>query len=389
MNKTMVSQWKILRQDKWLLSSLTWLPIVLALSIWWIFSQGIARDLPIAVVDFQHSSLSRKLINNIDATSALQVTHAYGDVLSAKNALVGNEIYAYVIIPKHFDRDIYLNTPPQVSVFYNSQFILVGKVINSAILQAAGTFNVQVSAIKQLAKGNATLKSAVSKSVTIQSQITPLFNKNSDYSQFLVSAIVPALWQISIVVSCVLLLAANHRLYGAHSLLLKQPLAKLVKITAFYIPFFIAQGVAFLYCFYVVLQWPMNGSFLILLFIQLVTIIACVIMGCFFYFLTLDAARSMSLAGAFTAPSFAFMGVTFPTSDMGTAAQVWRSLLPISHYIEAQIDQVSYGLSAWQTIASFMPTMLWYGLPLGLILLLIKKHRRQLQPELGTDNESL
>ena len=112
-------------------------------------------------------------------------------------------------------------------------------------------------------------------------------------------------------------------------------------------------------------------------------------MGCFFYFLTLDAARSMSLAGAFTAPSFAFMGVTFPTSDMGSAAQIWRSLLPISHYIEAQIDQVSYGLSAWQTTVSFMPTMLWYGLPLGLILLLIKKHRRQLQPELGADNESL
>lgn len=389
MKKTMISQWYVLGQDRWLLSSLTWLPILLALSIWWIFSQGIARDLPIAVVDFQHSSLSRKLINNIDATSALQVTRAYGDVLSAKNALVGNEIYAYIIIPKHFDRDIYLNTPPNVSVFYNSQFILVGKVINSAVLQAAGTFNVQVSAIKQLAKGNVTLKSAVSKSVTIQNQITPLFNKNSDYSQFLVSAIVPALWQISIVVSCVLLLAANHRLYGVHSLLIKQPLANLVRITAFYMPFFLVQGLAFLFCFYVLLQWPMNGSFLTLFIIQFVTMVACVIMGCLFYFLTLDAARSMSLAGAFTAPSFAFMGVTFPTSDMGVAAQIWRSLLPISHYIEAQIDQVSYGLTGWQTFISFMPTMLWYGVPLCFILLLIKKHRRQLQTIVGVDNDSL
>ena len=261
MNKTIISQYQVLRKDRWLLSSLTWIPIVLALSIWWIFSQGIARDLPIAVVDLQHSSLSRKLINNIDATSALQITRAYGDVLSAKNALVDNSIYAYFIIPKHFDRDIYLNTPPQVSVFYNSQFILVGKVINSAILQAAGTFNVQVSAIKQLAKGNTTLQSAVTKSVTIQSQITPLFNKNSDYSQFLVSAIVPALWQISIVVSCVLFLAANYRLYGSQSLLNKNSLMDLFKISAFYMPFFIIQGLAFLICFYGLLQWPMNGSF--------------------------------------------------------------------------------------------------------------------------------
>jgi len=389
MNKIIVSQWHVLRQDKWLLSSLTWIPIVLALSIWWIFSQGIARDLPIAVVDLQHSSLSRKLINNIEATSALKVTRTYGEVLSAKEALVGNDIYAYFIIPKHFDRDIYLNMPPQVSVFYNSQFILVGKVINSAVQQAAGTFNVQMSAIKQLAKGNATLQSAVAKAVTIQSQITPLFNRNSNYSQFLVSAIVPALWQISIVVSCVLFLAANFRLYGRQSLLKKNPLMDLIKISAFYIPFFIAQGVAFLFCFYMLLQWPMNGSFLTLLFIQFITIIACMIMGCFFYFLTLDAARAMSLAGAFTAPSFAFMGVTFPASDMNYIAQLWRNLLPISHYIEAQINQVSYGLSAVRSIGLFLPTMLLYLLPLGLILLLIKKHFRQSQAVVGEDNESI
>ncbi|MDA7746167.1 ABC transporter permease [Psychromonas sp.] len=389
MNKATLSQWKILRSDKWLLSSLTWLPFLLVLSIWWIFSQGIARDLPIAVVDLQHSNLSRKLINNIDATAALKVSNVYEDALSAKNALVGNDVYAYLIIPKHLDRDIYLGTPPQVSVFYNNQFILVGKVIQSAVLQAAGTFNVQVSAIKELAKGNVALQSAIIKSVTIQTQITPLFNKNSDYSQFLVSAIVPALWQISIVVSCVLFLAANHRHYGLQVLFKQKPLLQLARIAAFYMPFFMFQGLAFLFCFYVLLEWPMNGSIITLLSIQFFTVIACVIMGCFFYCLTLDAARAMSLAGAFSAPSFAFMGITFPASDMNMLAQFWRDLLPISHYIEAQVNQVSYGLNAWQTIASFMPSMMGYLIPLYLIFVLIKKHLHHSEQSLGAENEPL
>jgi ABC-2 type transport system permease protein len=122
----------------------------------------------------------------------------------------------------------------------------------------------------------------------------------------------------------------------------------------------------------------MHGSLLALMCFQLLTITACVIMGHLFFFLTLEPARAMSLAGAFTAPSFAFMGVTFPSSDMNLLAQGWRSLLPISHYIEAQISQVNYGLSGWKTLVDFLPAISGYLLPLFLVLLLIKKHLSKL-----------
>jgi len=380
MKKQEISQWAILRNDKWLLSSLTWIPILLAVSIWWIFSQGIAKDLPIGVVDLQHSSLSRKLIRNFDATSILKVERSYTDVLSAKKDFVSNHIYGYVVIPKDFDRGIYLGVPPQVTAFYNSQFILIGKLINSAILQAHGTFNVQVSSVKQLAKGNATIQSAVAKSLAIRSQITPLFNKNSNYAQFLVSAIIPALWQISIVVSTVLLLAANCRIYGFKEITRDKPVKHLISIGMVYLPFFVLQGLAFLFCFYTFFEWPMFGNYLTIIFIQFITIIVCMLMGYFFFFLSLDPARALSLAGAFTAPSFAFMGVTFPVSDMNVLARTWRSLLPISHYIEAQIAQVSYGLSGWETISKFIPVMSGYIIVFFLVVALIRK---QLSKQVG------
>jgi len=380
MTDTKLSQWQVLRSDRWLLSSLTWLPVLLALSIWWIFSEGIARDLPIGVVDLQQSSLSRKLVREFDATSALQVDVAFKDLAEAKHALTGKEVYAYIVIPKNFDRDIYLAQPPQVSVFYNSQFILVGKLINSAAQQAHGTFNAQVGVVKQLAKGNSTVLSAAAKTLSIRTQITPLFNKNSNYAQFLVSAIVPAIWQIAIVVSTILLLASNIRFYGLKKIA-ANPFKNLMALGGFYLPFFVLQGVAFLLWFYTVLEWPMEGSFVTLIFAQFVTVIACMIMGSLFFFLTLDATRAMSFAGAFTAPSFAFMGVTFPVTDMNAIAEGWRAILPISHYIEVQIEQVSYGLGAWETISRFTPSMLFYLLPFLLTLRLIKKHLRKLDTQ--------
>jgi len=373
-----VSQLSILRRDKWLLSSLTWLPIMLAVMIWAVFSQGIARDLPIGVVNLDTGKMSQQLIRYYDATSAMKVDQHFSSALDAKQALVKGDIYAYAVIPHNFEQDTYKQLAPQVSVFYNSQMILVGKLINSAFLQAQGTFNAQVSTVGNLSRGNATLASAMGKAVPIRTQITPLFNKNSNYAQFLVSAVIPALWQIVVVVTTILVLSANLRDRGLQHWLGESPAKALFNTLAPYSWVFALQGFAFLCWFYLGFKWPMNGSFLVLVLAQWSTIFACMIMGSLFFFLTLDAARAMSFAGAFTAPSFAFMGITFPVTDMNSLAQAWRSLLPISHYIEVQVSQVSYGQPWTESLLHLLP-MLGYGLPALLTFALVKKHLGALQ----------
>ncbi|CAH7093676.1 Multidrug ABC transporter permease [Vibrio chagasii] len=373
---SLLRQWAIVRKDKWLLSCLTWIPLLLAASIWLIFSQGIARDLPVAVVDLEHSQISQQFTRLVDASPTLQVTQKYSSVSEAAKAMIERDIYGYVVIPRHFDRDLYLGLNPQVSVFYNSQFILIGKLVNSALLQAQGTFNAQLEVIKQLSHGDTTVKSALGQAVTVQSQITPLFNKNTSYAQFLVSAVIPALWQIMIVVGTILVLTANVRARGLKAWLSHSPVKSLALTLTPYVVLFLAFGIAFSFWFYRLLEWPFNGSFMALTIAQLLTVISCIIMGCLFFFLTLDPARAMSFAGAFTAPSFAFMGITFPVTDMNTAAQVWRSLLPVSHYIEIQTAQSSYGVSAAQSLMN-LTSMFWYVIPAFVVILLINKHLAQ------------
>ncbi|GAC30702.1 ABC transporter permease [Brumicola pallidula] len=371
---TFRAQWQLFYRDKWLFSCLTWVPILLALSIWAIFFHGTARDLPIGVVDLSHSQLSRTISRQLDASATLAVNDNYSDVSQAKNALISGDIYAYVVIPGQFDRDIYRGQSPQISAFYNSQYILVGKLVSSAIISAVGTANAQIEVLGSLSDGNTTTQSAVGRALTIRTQITPLFNKNTNYTQFLVSAIIPALWQIFIVAGTILIITANAANKGAAAGSTRLSVGQVMTTLSFYIPLFLLQGALFLLWFYVGFDWPMNGSFVALLFAQFVTCIACMIMGAFFYFLTHDAARAISVAGAFTAPSFAFMGITFPVTDMNTAALIWRSLLPISHYIEVQVSQVSYGVSWIVALTQLLP-MLGYLLPLFLTYLLITKRR--------------
>ena len=368
------NQWHILRHDKWLLSCLTWVPVVLCFSIYWIFSQGIANNLPVGVVDLNKSTLSQKLIGNYNATSMLSIDHQYDDIQQAKSALVEGDIYAILYVPANFDKAITKSLTPQVTLFYNSQYLLVGRLINSAALQAQGTFNAQVGVLKALSKGNTTSLAAMGNAVTVRTQITPLFNISTNYAQFLVSAIIPAIWQIAIVSFTVLVLSANYRISGLSPWFGSTSIVGHLSRTLIpYFLWFLLQGSFFLIWFYDIIGWPMEGSWLVLFFAQVITTLACMIMACFFFFLTCDAARAMSFAGAFTAPSFAFMGITFPAADMTTLATAWRELLPISHYIEVQVSQASYGVTAIQSLAHLTP-MVGYVIPLMLTVILIKKH---------------
>lgn len=336
-------EWRYLLRDPWLFSLVTWIPAVIYFTIWAIFSAGIARDLPIGIVDLDKSRVSRALIRHYDASPALDASFNYLAVQQGSKALRAGVINALVIIPEGLEKQTMLGHPPQVTAFVNNQFLLIGKNINSALLLAQGTFTTGVEVVKNLSSGSPVLSQAISSSVPIGSQVTPLFNVSTNYSQFLVSATLPAIWQILMVAATVLALGAENRRRGIQDWLKEAPVSALfAKFTPLILIFWF-HGLVFLWAMHSLCNWPMNGSLGFLAFTQLITVCASVAAASAFFFLTQDATRSISMVAAYSAPGLAFLGITFPVTDMTLPAKIWRSLLPVSHYIEVQIAQLNYG----------------------------------------------
>ncbi|CAH0526041.1 ABC transporter permease [Vibrio hippocampi] len=368
-------QWQLIAGDRWFFSLLTWIPIGFCLTLYWVFSQGIATSLPIGIVDFNRSALSQELVRHYDATPMLKVSEDFSDVTKAKQALVNGDIYAFLVIPENFDKQVITAVPPPTAtLFYNSQYLLVARLVNSAAVQAQGYFNAAVETQRQLMSHQQTLASAMGNAVTVRTQITPLFNNSSNYAQFLVPALIPAVWQIMAVALTVLALAKNYRHLGLSTWFANQRyFSGLLLVLTPYALWFSALGILYLGGFYYLLNWPMHGELWVIVVAQIATTFACMIMGSLFFFLTCDAARAMSFAAAYTAPSFAFMGITFPASDMNSLALFWRQLLPVSHYIEVQISQASYGLPSQTSLAMLLP-MIGYLVPLILCLGFVRRH---------------
>ncbi|HDZ8966873.1 TPA: ABC transporter permease [Aeromonas dhakensis] len=363
-------EWRLLWQDPFGRALASWLPLLLMGILCWIFSAGLARDLKIGLVDLDQSVLSRQLAYSLDASAGLKVARQFDSIAEGANALRGGDIYALVVLPDHLERDARQGTQPRVAVFNNGQFILIAKLVNSALAQVVGTLNGQVGVLTAMADGKA-LPGALGQAVPINSQVTALYNLNASYAQFLLSAILPAVWQILVVLYGLNALARTDRLgldwttkgvwFGLWRTLLPHVLIGW------------GWGLLWTLLLFKGFAYPMHGSWLVLTVGLGLASAACVSMGAFFYAVIRDPARALSLAGAYTAPGFAFMGVTFPVSAMGDFAQFWRSLLPISHYVELQIGQTNYG----QPLAAALPqfgALLLFLLPL---LLVVRRYRAQ------------
>lgn len=363
-------EWRLLWQDPFGRALASWLPLLLMGILCWIFSAGLARDLKIGLVDLDQSVLSRQLAYSLDASAGLKVARQFDSIAEGANALRGGDSYALVVLPDHLERDARQGTQPRVTVFNNGQFILIAKLVNSALAQVVGTLNGQVGVLTAMADGKV-LPGALGQAVPINSQVTALYNLNASYAQFLLSAILPAVWQILVVLYGLNALARTDRLgldwttkgvwFGLWRTLLPHVLIGW------------GWGLLWTLLLFKGFAYPMHGSWLVLTVGLGLASAACVSMGAFFYAVIRDPARALSLAGAYTAPGFAFMGVTFPVSAMGDFAQFWRSLLPISHYVELQIGQTNYG----QPLAAALPqfgALLLFLLPL---LLVVRRYRAQ------------
>lgn len=359
-------EWRLIRQDGWLGAMVSWLPLSLFVLMWGIFSVGIARDLPIGVVDLDHSKLSRQLIRQYDASPALSVVEAFPSIDAGSHALRGGDIYALLVIPSELESHTLLGMAPTVTTFYNSQFILIGKLVHSAVAQAQGTLNAQLDTLKYMVSGDVVPRQALGQAVPLQSQITPLYNSNSDYGQFLVSALIPAIWQIAIVITTIMALSAEQRGVGITAWLNHQPVRNLLAKLLPYTVIFMGQGMLFLLALYGVLGWPMHGDWGILLLAQCLMVVACQGIACLLYLFPLDVTKAMSLAAGLTAPAFAFVGITFPATNMPVFAQWWRAILPVSHYLEVQVHQVNQGHN-WQQATPQLTALLLFAISLVIV----------------------
>lgn len=332
------------------------LPLLLAWFIYAVFMASLPRDLAIGAVDFDKSPSSKEALFMIDSSAAVHIDRVYPSVQAAKQDLATNAIYALVVIPHSYEAHLKRSINAQITLYYNAQFVLIGKSIASALMQVVGTLNAKQWSAKNLVKDE-NLQLAIGKSLPIFSQIIPLYNASSNYAQFMLTLLLPCMLQILSALAMLHLL--KNRPISVSSVLARYGFNTLV---------FGFWGV----CMLTLLQnlgYELRGSFFLLV-VGTLLLVACVnAVVVFVQSVLLDMKKALGFMAIYTAPSLAFAGVTYPQASMNFFALFWSKFLPISYYMELYIQQANYGGSVGFGLG-IMGEMLWFLLFLALGVLI-------------------
>ena len=116
-----------LRSNRADLMLVTLLPLLMLAVMAWMFTPSVMRDIPIAVVDLDHSSDSRLLLRMLDASPGVRVASEPIDLEEARSQLRRLDVFAIVLVPRDVTRQALRGRQGTVFAYYNATYMTTGQ----------------------------------------------------------------------------------------------------------------------------------------------------------------------------------------------------------------------------------------------------------------------
>lgn len=417
--RSAVYERRFLAKNPWDLAMVIFIPLIAAFMIWWIFSQTQITNLPIGVIDNDHSPTAGTLLRYLEASPDLRVAHTYHSPAAAEAAILQRDIYGVVTIPKNFERDILSGKPSPIILQVNAQYGTHSGNIKKGVQSVAATLSAGVEIQRLVKQGMAPTQAAIAAS-PIGIQRVGLFNAATNYQQFLASTIIPALLHIlAMVVGATTIgrelrdkqigrwyrfidtdnqnsknydstlanktlvntktsdLQASNQSNDKTDDQLKAPervslLVLLFGLTGKYFWPILAYSLwSILAIWLATHQHSIAFSSIVITYICLVVLmILSFWLGAIFTLTSYSLRAGLSSTGFISAPSYAFAGITFPYIAIRDSAKYWADALPLTHYLKLHLAQLQmkapiivslpivYGLIVATIIAGLLAVLL-------------------------------
>ncbi len=145
------------------------------------------RGLPIAVVDQDHTEISRRFIQALNADEATKVAVAADTIPEAQAALARRQVYAVISIPEGTERDLLKGIPARIGAYVDAAYFLVYSRILQGVSEAAGVVNQNIAARGARLDGSLAYAGLIKVS-PVESLSEPLFNPTGGYGSYVVPA---------------------------------------------------------------------------------------------------------------------------------------------------------------------------------------------------------
>ena len=277
-----------IRSSKTYIATLIILPLIAFLFFAAFFQKGVAQNLPIAVLDEDHSDLSRKVTSMVDQTPAALVAFEIQDMEEGIRMMREGRIYAILQIPEDFEKRILGGGQANVEFYNSGANISVNSLLAKDVQTAVTTFTIGVELQMLQAKGmNAAQAMALAMPIRFSTHV--LFNPYVNYGYYVAPCFMAMMLMIFTVLSSVYAMGtelknstAKEWLDTGNGSMLAALSGKMIPIT--FVMLIIA--VAMYVIIFNIVGAPLNGSAIVIALSTLIFIISYQCIGIFVLALT-------------------------------------------------------------------------------------------------------
>lgn len=321
-----------LKRDRMTFGMIVMIPLIQLMLFGYAINTNI-RHIPVGVVDFSNSGLSRILIQTIAATQVVKFTHTFDDVEQAQAAIANAEIRAVLIIPEDVGQRLVRHPTVGFGLPPSSD-----EETSRPVAQwlADGSDTIIAGAIKSLR--SMPLVELLDKP---PNRNTPTFEVALLYNpeQRTVVNIVPGLVAIILTMTMIMFTSAaivRERERGNMEMLITTPVRPIELMIGKIIPYIFIGSIQvsiILGLGHILFHVPINGSLLQLAGATFLFITASLTLGLVISTIAKNQLQSMQMTIFVLLPSILLSGFMFPYEGMPVAAQYIAEALPATHFM--------------------------------------------------------
>lgn len=310
-----------------------------------LFEKGVAHDIPIAVFDEDGTTLSRKIVDMIDATPTALVAYEVQDMPQAERLMREGRIMAIVQVPDFFEKNILSNRQTHVEAYITGTNITVNGLLARDIQTAVTTFSAGIQ-LQLLTKQGLTDRQAMAQLMPVRFSKHVLFNPYTNYGYYLSPSFMPMMLLIFVIMTTIFAVGTELKRGTAGEWLATGGDSVAASVAGKLLPITVAMflvALAMLCIIFKVVGVPLNGSLWVILLATLLFIVSYQAIGLFIVALLSNLRLSLSIGGGYSVLAFTFSGLTFPVMAMWPAMQYLSRLFPFTYYTDIFVDQMLRG----------------------------------------------
>lgn len=345
------------------------LPLFMFLFFGTLMREGVPEKAPAAIVDLDHTNLSRDITQNLSAMQMVDITESAESYTQARELMQEGKIYGFFVIPENFSADLLSGRGPQVT-FYTNQTYFVPATMLYKSFKISATYakaGILIRVAQDAGVNTSTMAGTIN---PVSADMRPIGNPWLNYSYYLCTGFTPGVLQLMIFLITTFTLGRMVK-YGQSQTLMRMADGSIIKALA---GMLLPQTICWIILSLLLESWmfcwngyPMNGSWFWITLSEIMYVLACQAMGVFIFAVMPNMRLAVSTSALLGIITFSIAAYSFPEPSMYPAIGIFSWIIPARYNFLIYVDQALNGIDIYYSRIWYIAYLIFMVLPFTLL----------------------